>query len=549
MQKIILVNTPPWGTAMPPLGVAYLATYLKSKGIDIDTFDLNLELFLNSGDKEKVFWGLDAINKIPVQTIANNIFSSFMPYLEKFFSFTAKYDLIGFSANNLISTTFAGILAEHIRKRYPEKIIILGGPGCFHSWDRSVVPQGSVDFFVIGEGEETLHQLICVLRSGIDKNGGSEPIPGVIDNRTGKKQRFIPRREIRDINSIPHPTFEEFSFTKYESFPGYHPLPMLMSRGCINECSFCIDCYMSSPFRMRAAGNIVEEIKYHKNRYGITHVEFNDLLCNGNIYQLEQFCDLMIRESLDIRWISYAAVRKNMSEDLLKKMRQAGCTSLCYGLESGSDNVLKKMNKHYGASDAAELIKKTAAAGIEVRINIIVGFPGETERDFAQTLTFIRENKDYIRQVTNVSSFVLMPSAQLAITPHRYGISYLDSDDLGKWTDDNRLTQDERNNRVKKTCRLLAELQIDNLIINLQEPVCKDGDRGVLHAAGEKNNIREETKENICAKAVFKEKKYRRENKLFKFLVLAGLLLFSVIADLYLFIIKKIRGSIIFPGS
>jgi hypothetical protein len=307
---------------------------------------------------------------------------------------------------------------------------------------------------------------------------------------------------------------------------------------------------MCFPFRTRRPENIIEEIRHHVERYEITHLEFNDLLCNGNLYQLERLCELLIDCRIDVRWISYAAVRKNMTDALMDKMKKAGCNSLCYGIESGSDAVLKRMNKHYTRKDAGAVLKKTHQAGIEPRVNIIVGFPGESRDDFQQTLDFIYENRKYIAQVTNVSSFVFMPGADLGIYPHKFGIKFLDPDNPGKWTDENGLTQGERNERVKEVCRCLKQLGIENLIVNDQPDFCPEQcipEKKKLSVCGIKGVS--EVKTAPAGKHDGKGQNRKSQQKLKKTGILLCLFIFSLIIDFYLTLLKKIRGSIIFPGS
>jgi len=542
-NKIILINCPPWGVVMPPLGVAYLATYLKNHNIEVEVLDLNLQLYKKSAEKEKKLWDLDTINKVKPEDIAQELYNSFFREINDFILYIESFEIIGFSANNLISTTFAGILSACIKECYKDKTIILGGPGCYHSWDRKYVPLNAVDFFVIGEGEKPLLNLIENINNGLDYSEISGDIPGVLSCQKNKKRKFIPASGIESLDDIPFPTFEEFDLSQYNYAKDYRPLPILTSRGCINHCSYCIDWYMCAKFRIRSPEHILDEIKQHINCYGITHVEFNDLLCNGNITQLEKLCDLIIESNIDIRWISYAAIRKNMSDKLLKKMEKAGCNSLCYGVESGSNKVLKRMNKYYTKEDAVKLLKITHQAGITTSINIIVGFPSETADDFEETLNFIRENKVSIDQVTNVSAFVLMPGADLAIYPHKFGIKFLDPDDPAKWTDENGLTQLARNNRVQIVRKLLDELKIKSLIINYQQDIPQA-----------QNNLIEKEKDKIAltldAKSDKKEDTPRRTIRRSKRPVLLMILfIFSIMAELYLKAIKKIRGSVIFPGN
>jgi len=550
MFKTILVNCPPWGTNMPPLGVAYLLSHLKSKGKQVDVCDLNVELYNQANDEQKELWALDAINKtLPVE-IAARLFSDSEANIERYIENFSEYDVVGFSANNMISVVFAGMLAEKIKCISKDVIIIVGGPGVHHSWDRRAANKSGIDYFAIGEGEELLNNFIDILEQNHGKQEFACEIAGLLsqsDNFKVKKH-FQPAVCVSDIDSITYPTFEEFDLSLYNMGLSYRPLPVLMSRGCINRCSFCVDWYMCSQFRMRDPQGVVDELKHHKRKYGITHVEFNDLLCNGNLLKLEKLCNLLIEEKLDITWVSYAAVRRNMSQALLEKMKQAGCGTLCYGVESGSDNVLKSMNKHYSRIDAAALIKKTQEAGIRVSINIIVGFPGETKKDFEQTLSFITENKKYVSQVTNVSSFVLMPGSDVGIYPHKYGVEYEDLKNLSRWRDVSGISQGERNARVSHVRRMLDEFKINNIIVNYQkdswgnEPRKTEGERWVSKAIEITDKQQVLKDQNHCGYFI-------RKHKLTKIMVLFCMTIFSLIMDAYLYLKKKIRGSILFPGS
>ncbi|MFH1092577.1 MAG: radical SAM protein, partial [Candidatus Omnitrophota bacterium] len=540
MNKTVLINCPPWGVVMPPLGIAYLSSYLRSKGKEIEIFDLNLDLYKKAGAEQRLFWELDTINKMLPVDIAKNLCEHFKKEINIFVDKLEPFSIVGFSANNLISTTFAGLVAVQIKAKYPEKIIVLGGPGCFHSWDRKAVPKDAVDFFVIGEGEEVFDRFIDYFSNSENIFPEKLKIPGLLHNNLAKKQKFYPAAFVKDIDSISFPDFKDFDLSDYNDDKKYRPLPMLMSRGCINRCSYCIDWYMCSNFRVRKPENIIAEIKHHTECYGTTHIEFNDLLCNGNLAHLEKFCDLLINTEIDIRWISYAAIRKNMSDSLIQKIKRSGCNSLCYGIESGSDAVLKRMNKHYNNADAAKLIKRTYDAGIEVRMNIIVGFPGESVNDFEQTLEFLRQNRKYITQVTNVSSFVLMPGSDLAVFPHRFGITYQDVTDPGSWRDDLGLTQDIRKTRVLRTCELLKTLQIKNLIVNYQKNSCPN-----LKSPGQNDVVKITPGEPIEKQTEHKDL-FGRKNagkSFFQKTVLFSLFVFSLCMDFYLLILKKIRGS------
>ncbi|MFH1061662.1 MAG: radical SAM protein [Candidatus Omnitrophota bacterium] len=549
MNKLILVNCPPWGVVMPPLGIACLSAYLRAKGLAADIFDLNLDLYEQADSQQQLFWHLAEINRIKPVKIAENIFQAFENHIERFVDSLEQYKIIGFSANNLISAVFAGFAADKIKLKYPDKVIILGGPGIYHSWDRKAIATKNIDFFIIGEGELALEKFIREFSNNPSADYLCSKIPGLLYAQDSADIAYLPWQPIKDLNSLPYPDFQEFDLNRYNKNSEYHPLPMLLSRGCINQCGYCIDWYICGSFRMKSPELIIQELKYLKQKYNITHIEFNDLLCNGNPHALDKLCKQIREEKLNLTWISYAAIRKNMTQELLDDLKQAGCNSLCYGLESGSDRILKQMNKHYTAADAQAVLEKSFKAGIQGSLNIIVGFPGETEEDFQQTIDFIKRNCKYISQVTNVSSFVLMPGSDVGIYPRRFGIKFLDPLDPGKWTDENNLSQAERNQRVKRICDLLKELKIKNLIVNYQDenfnPKAKDSliieETEILNQKKNKDKDKDLT--------VLNPGQFKREHKIFKFILLLALFGASIIIEFYLLILKKIRKSIVFPGN
>lgn len=126
-----------------------------------------------------------------------------------------------------------------------------------------------------------------------------------------------------------------------------------------------------------------------------------DCACNQDLQMLDELCDLIInddRTNGKVFFHSFAKIMK-MDIQLLSKMKKAGFANLCFGLESALENVLKMMYKPYKREDAEKIIKNAYAAGIEVDITIIIGFPGETDEDFDETVDFIEEIFMFLAEV------------------------------------------------------------------------------------------------------------------------------------------------------
>jgi len=458
---IVLVMTPPWATKMPPLGLAYLATYLKDKGYNPYVYDLNLTLHNNAQGKNKIFWQIENLNNKSPEDVARNIFLAFKEEFSLCVDelLLTETKVIGFSVT-LINLWVALEITKLIKAKDPKKIVIFGGPGCF--WDYKRVGPGLVDAFVIGEGEEVLCNILGLIREGKDLKG----IPGVVISENSNYQNLIPQRPL-DISTISFPRFSEFKLREYNKGSDYKPLPILTSRGCIGRCSYCIDCRMWGALRHRTAENVFAEIDFHCKRYGVWEFEFNDLICNGDLRQLEDFSNLVIKSGYKINWVSYAIIRKDMDYDFFVKLKKGGCHTLIYGVESGSNTILKKMNKYYTAEDAEQVVRLTHQAGICTNINIIVGFPGETEFEFNQTAAFLKRNKEYIDEVTNVSGCVLFIDSEMGHNQDKFGIVLPEQADLLLYRDHTGITPEIRRERVEKLLSIISELGIRRQIVNI----------------------------------------------------------------------------------
>lgn len=449
-SDILIVCAPPINTKMPPLGAAYISAFLKDKGINTAIYDLNLELYNNAQDK--TCWQIDTLNYFTRFEIAQKLLLDFYADIEYFtqavLATTTK--IIGFSVN-IISIFVANEIAQRIKTEDPRRVIIFGGPGCFWKFQRNAIKPGSIDIFIMGEGEEALFKITQRLKEGMKINMS----PMV----------FAPITKT-NLDDLPFPTFSEFNLSAYNFDSSYKPLPLLTSRGCVRRCNYCIDTHYWPGYRFRSPEHILGEIRYHINNNKVKAFEFNDLVCNGNLRQLCLLCDLIIQEGLKIDWVSYAIIRPDMDEEFLSKLKKSGCHTLIYGLESGSDNILARMNKQYSAKEAERAIRLTHQAGICTNINLIAGFPGENEVDLLETIRFLERNQDYISEVTNISSFVLSRFSEVALNKTRYGIIWDENNDPCTFIDG--LGQDFalRNKRTNRLIKILEEMGFKRSIVN-----------------------------------------------------------------------------------
>lgn len=416
--KLALVICPCWTNFTPPLGIAYLASASRIKGYEVKCFDINIELYNLLKGKTDDYWDFKEHYRWQDPYFSQYVQPLIGDYLrnkaQEILSFNP--DIIGFSVfyTNAAASLF---LAQEIKKRDSAKKIIFGGQECFkESSNPRFLNSGFVDAVVVGEGEETLEELL----RGYAETALLNNIKGAIIKTNGKKLNTGLREEIKDLDLLPFPDYNDFNLKLYKRFA----LPIMTSRGCIARCAFCGEIRYWKNFRFRSAENVFSELKKNIERYGIKDFFFNDSLINGNLKELLKLTDSIIKNELDINWGGYARVNPGLTLDFLKKLNKSGCHYLSYGIESGSQKVVNAMNKNISLKDASMNLENTVKAGIEAHVNWIVGFPNESWLDFLKSLIFIYKNR------RNISHFNpgqvpcgVLPESGLALNPKKFKIA------------------------------------------------------------------------------------------------------------------------------
>ncbi|MCZ7584675.1 MAG: radical SAM protein [Deltaproteobacteria bacterium] len=243
------------------------------------------------------------------------------------------------------------------------------------------------------------------------------------------------------------------------------------SRGCVAKCVYCKGKDLAGRYRSRTAEHIFEELKYQVEVLGFKSFTISDNILNGRPKVLDKLCDLLIEAQLPIRWNAEAAPMRNLTPELLRKLKAAGCFELQLGLEVGSDAVLKLMNKDklFTVESATKVFRDAHEAGIKTCMFCIVGFPGETEEDFRMTLDMIEKNAEWIDQVKSINSCQIITGTELHVQAGNWGMSLPKQDYHYLWTDGNGLTIDERNNRIRRVLALVQKLGKECLETNLTE--------------------------------------------------------------------------------
>ena len=429
----------------------------------------------------------------------------------------------------------------------------------------------------MGEGEETLAEIAHRVKEGRDIDG----VRGVALFRSGR-WFFLPRSPITSLDSIPYPDYRGF---RIEQYPG-DELFLEWSRGCIGKCAFCKNPRLVKQYRYHDSPWVVEEIEDHFKRLKMKKFTIVDPLLNGYLPQLEGICDLILKKGLQIQWSGQIAPRRDMTQELLRKMKEAGCYKLQIGVESGSRRVLKRMKKFYTEEDAEKVIRWAKEAGMKVEIFLMVGFPGEGEKEFYETYDFLERNADHIDKIKSINTLHLIEDTDVYENRKHYRIS-LPEDDWHYlwWTDDGNDYQ-TRKRRGETLLRLAWDLGIpvqetnfkegkEHMVSNLSElkdkvnslqkltPPLKEvikvveieDKRRVIELEEEKKRLQEEL-ENILQsrgwrllKRVVKSKRsliltFRRILLLPRFFLI---LLLTFFVETYLIIKRRLKNITVFP--
>lgn len=427
-MRIALVIMPSWSVDTAPLGIASVAATLREAGHEVKVFDFNVALWHRFKHLHRDPWNYsDSFLWREEAEFEKSLYPDLKPAMDELMQAVADWEpeLAGFSIydTSIHCTRRAAQTLKGIR---PCIKVIYGGPGVKRQaleYHREFA-RSAIDFAVIGEGEATVIDLVGRLA----RREPTADCPGIAYADAEGKLVCTPARANIDLKNLPKPYFGDFNFDLYR----HRSLPVMMSRGCVAKCTFCAETRFWNNFRYREAEAIFQEFLNNKRTYGIAKFAMADSLINGNFKVLSELADLIIASGEQFSWSGYARLDKRMSPDLLRRLKLAGLQFFNFGLETGSQKVMDLMEKRTTVEAASQVIKDCHAAGIVVSVNIIVGFPGETEADFQDTLKFLGEHNKEIGAVSCGEPLAILHNTPLEQNPKKYGIR-TDENGRVKW--------------------------------------------------------------------------------------------------------------------
>ncbi|NOZ68823.1 MAG: radical SAM protein [Deferribacteres bacterium] len=362
-MRVTLVNSQvlDGNNVVPPLGLLYIAAVLEKAGHAVQVFDADPQ------------YHAGIIREI----------KDFQP------------DLVGLSFLTVGYQRAFNFLKE-LRRELPDVAYCSGG---VHTTVKPVetLKDFDLDFIVVGEGEDTMVE-VC---EKLEKSEGLDGVKGVTYRKNGDIIDNGRRELIKDLDSIPFPARHLIDMKPYLKPPGIirghadkNQTTIVTSRGCPFKCIYCgSHNIFGRKTRRRSVKNVVDEIEYLHETFGITGIYYCDDTFTLSPRWVREYCEELKRRKLNIKWAGQSRVDQT-DRELMKLMKESGLVQLDFGVESGSEKILKVLGKG-GAGDRAEQIKHSFKLCKELDIRtlatFIIGNPEETKEDIQQSFELAKE--------------------------------------------------------------------------------------------------------------------------------------------------------------
>jgi len=356
----------------PPLGILYISGYLEDQGIQNEVYDTTF-----SSKK------------------------AFRTYL-----LTYRPRLIGIYVNLMTKLNVLETI-RFVKEHLTETTIILGGPEVRYSAENFL--RYGADYIVIGEGEETMTELVnslILVPADIDDDS-----PGQADSTSRKSiagiafldnDNFVQnpeRQKIKDLNDLSIPNRKKINLRQYldawKTFHGKNALSVSTMRGCPYTCKWCSRAVYGLSYRRRNPDKVVEELVQIKKEYNPDSLWFVDDVFTISHKWLTSIRDELRKHNL---LIPYECITRadRLNEEVILMLKETGCFRVWIGAESGSQKVIDLMDRRVDVNQVREMIQLTRKHGIEAGTFIMLGYPGETEEDIEETIRHLKKsNPDY----------------------------------------------------------------------------------------------------------------------------------------------------------
>jgi anaerobic magnesium-protoporphyrin IX monomethyl ester cyclase len=350
----------------PPLGTLYAASAVRQHGYSVALFDSML-----ARREDEILQAIE-IHRPKLVVIYDDDFN----YLSKMC---------------LSRMRIAAFRIASVAKKAGAIVIAHGSDSADHLDDYFT---HGVDYILFGESEQSLKDIVDHL---LKEDCSLDSIPGLAYIQHGVARRTAKRDVVQDLDMLPFPAWDLVDTDKYKKIwlrrHGYYSLNMVTTRGCPFGCNWCAKPIYGRTYNARSPANVVQEMKFLKSTVKPDHLWFCDDIFGLKPGWIDEFCREVRRQDAAIPFKCLMRVDLLLRDGLMFSLRDAGCTSIWVGAESGSQKILDAMDKGTTVRQIYEAAKQLKMAGIRVGFFIQFGYPGETQEDIDLTLKMLRDCK------------------------------------------------------------------------------------------------------------------------------------------------------------
>jgi len=403
-------------TPNPPIGLAYIAAALKKAEFSYKVIDCSGE-------------ALDSIRPYPARSDFKIQGLSIEETIERI---PQDADIIGFSCNFSTLWPITRMLAEKIRQHFPQALLILGGEHGTAVSEFSL-RTSALDLIILGEGEQTIVDVVRAFR----EKSTLENLPGIsIKMANGEIRNNGLAKRIREIDDIAVPDWESFPLEEYISRHQGNgvnmgrSMPLLATRGCPYQCTFCSNPGMwTIRYMMRDPKKLVDEMEMHIKRYRVTNFDLQDLTAIVNRRWAIELCKEILDRGLNVTWQLPSGTRSEVFDDELAAiLYKSGCHHLGFAPESGSEEVLRVVKKKVNIDHLIEATRITLKHGFILNCFMVIGLPPDNVDTLRQSMKFVRKLAVMGVHDIVVSKFVPYPGSELFIQYQKDGKIKLDDE-------------------------------------------------------------------------------------------------------------------------
>jgi anaerobic magnesium-protoporphyrin IX monomethyl ester cyclase len=390
----------------PPLGTLYAASYIRSRGYTVELFDA----MLAESESE---WDAALARSQPRIAVL----------YEDNFNYLSKMCLL-----RMRQAAFSMIAMARQRGC---TVIVAGSDATDHAHDYLAA---GADYVLIGEGEQTLGDVLDHLQRGGANETPLESILGLTFERDGQVVITPRRPDLKDLDALPFPAWDLVDIERYRSMwqarHGYYSMNLATARGCPYHCNWCAKPIWGQRYHVRSPENVVAELAWLKRTYKPDHIWMVDDIFGLIPGWVERFAELVEQQHARLPFKSLQRVDLILKGNTIDALRRAGAQRIWVGAESGSQKILDAMEKGTQVEHIYHAARALHAAGIQVGFFLQFGYPGETRQDIERTLQMVRDCRP---DDIGMSVSYPMPGTRFfAAVQHELGSkqNWQDSDDL-----------------------------------------------------------------------------------------------------------------------